>query len=60
MLDFKGPIGAPDGGNTYEGIYKIERDTMVWCWTRKEVRERRPSFDAGKGIYAECLTRVKQ
>lgn len=47
---------------TLEGIYRIEGDTLVWCWSRNTTpRERPQAFEAAKGspFTVFHFTRVK-
>jgi uncharacterized protein (TIGR03067 family) len=62
LLDLTRLIDDARRGFTMEGIYKIERDTMVWCcYTGEGAKQRPQEFRAERGwdgtVYH--MTRVK-
>lgn len=52
--------GVPDYGQTREGLYRIEGDTLLLCWSLKTGGRERPLSLDGNGAITWCFRRVKQ
>lgn len=49
-------------GQTFEGLYRIEGNTLVWCYRRDDIQNRPSTFEAakGSGVLAVGHSRVKR